>query len=298
MSQKYDFKASLPIYNLKPQGTQKNICIIFDVRTFHDGLDVLPRNDALAKKDLENMKNLFQNLNFKVALFLKPPTRENIGREITQRYKVDDFKKIACIVVVVLSKGIKDYFIAQDGMFKMEWVWGPFILNPDLKGKPKLFIFQMEEIKLPGDDLQTDDPDFSKGSDVPPECKEKVPEGHMMYIHYRIPEKVSDTIPSESRFSKIMLDCFTNEKTKEKHIGEVMAMVNNKLAMSSSSLATSSTTLTTTVNETTDTDAVNDANKQEESEENKKVKENKLKPWNHEVPSTVSHLPSLLYLHQ
>jgi hypothetical protein len=55
-----------------------------------------------------------------------------------------DYSDYGCVIVIVLTHGEeRGYLHAFDGLFKTCEVWEPFFKSETLRGKPKIFIFQV-----------------------------------------------------------------------------------------------------------------------------------------------------------
>lgn len=120
----------------------RGIAVIINHDVFEGVARNLPNRDG-SWKDVEELKTMFVNLDFKVVVWDNLYLEELIYR--LKGLASDDHTDNDCIAMVVLSHGINSSLIyAKDNPYPVEYLWSSFTADacPSLAGKPKLFFVQ------------------------------------------------------------------------------------------------------------------------------------------------------------
>ena len=107
------------------------------------------------QKDVEYLRLVLEAMGFSVDVFI------DLGIEkvktVLKNYSEIDFSDSDCFFLVAMSHGIKDRLITFDQSLPVDLYWETISKNKSLKGKPKIFIFEMCRIKSSPQSLQIPD---------------------------------------------------------------------------------------------------------------------------------------------
>ncbi|XP_034489050.1 caspase-like [Drosophila innubila] len=125
-------------YNMNHK--KRGMAIIFNHKNFDErmGQDTRHGTDV----DVANLERVLQQLHFDVIQY-KDLCHNEIVR-VVKRAASENHENNDCILIAILSHGIKGYIFANDGMYKLADICDFFTPNncPTLAGKPKLFFVQ------------------------------------------------------------------------------------------------------------------------------------------------------------
>ncbi|XP_046392132.1 caspase-8-like [Ischnura elegans] len=120
-------------YDMKPNPGD---CLIFYHEKFEDEE---PRKGA--GSEVEMLQSILQNFKFERFFVYKDPLEDKI-ETVLDEWVAKDHKNDSAVVVAVLTHGDEDTLSTYNTEYKPRQIWDKVAECEDLKGKPKIFIFQ------------------------------------------------------------------------------------------------------------------------------------------------------------
>ena len=114
------------------------LVVIFNNKKFDNNL-LLERSGS--EKDVGRLRQVFENLNFKIKTHCDLP--ENEMRDWITEYANRDYSDDSCFICFIMSHGKDDKILSSDNQFIcISDFIDPFVKNKSLNQKPKLFFIQ------------------------------------------------------------------------------------------------------------------------------------------------------------
>ena len=131
------------VYQMR--SSPRGLAVIINNKHFHGNvLDSKQKKREGTDKDSENLRNLFHWLDFKVVTY-EDLTRDKMLKLFRNLAVKTDHRKMDCLIIAVLSHGIKgQIYAADEKLINVEDIQSMFNGRncPTLIGKPKIFLFQ------------------------------------------------------------------------------------------------------------------------------------------------------------